>query len=693
MKLKRIISIVLAVVIALCLAVPAQVSASDILMSGSCGDNAEWIIFSDNILVITGSDAVDNYAATYPDTAPWSNYYYITNMGFMQKIVLSYGITEIGDYTFYMNSKNYRVNNITLPESLETIGAHAFENESKIQNIAIPQNVTRIGESAFAGCDSLQTVNLYCDPDSLDWNLANSGLPNTCVIHLKTIYDTEANRNKFAAYNPVFDLTYNPNSVYPNKKIFVSYENAHTDVLGGAHPYSIKLIDDKNRIWPITFGSRGFPTCVRYGGNYYMVVDNTGVLKRVTLDGNQRANGTAEDLNGLSLKVSNEYIGNYSVKIIYTVKNTGSESITFDMGSSGDIQIGTDDRAEIKTLSTTTEGEIGITMTSTKTDDQDSSGNRPTLGFIGKNVGGSSADAEYFYGAVTMDNNETATAVKADKFMPQRIFDTTSNSVTSGGYSEDQDSGLSFCWRSITLAPEEEKQYAVMFTVPYTKTAATNEETSEKIVEKVLSEVESNIGDHEEETYVTSNPVRTIFFNNEQQVGTGDTLAQDNGYTELQNFLLLGVQRKPELTERNCLRYVTVVNTNILRDADEYGYVIAKYPRDNSNPNLYQELRQYINQVECGKANTFSENIKGTSNQVSGKYGIYSEDTSYKYVTLGLNDVPDDTIFIVRFYVTKGGKTRYADYYTDLKNKTPQNKFHGCSADWNAVLAAAASQN
>ncbi|MEE3333141.1 MAG: hypothetical protein VZR54_02565 [Ruminococcus sp.] len=535
-------------------------------------------------------------------------------------------------------------------------------------------------------------MNYYGNPANLTWNVSDSGLPTGCEIHLKGEYESATNVSDFAPYNVVFDLTKNPNTVYPNKKILTSYENVHSATFGGAHPYSIKLVDDNNMIWPITNGSRGFPTCVKHNNNYYMITDNSGVLKRVTIDSNNRASGTtSETLSGLSLKVSNEYIGNYTVKMIYTVKNTGSNDITFSMGSSGDIQIGTDDRAKIEDLKITGEGNtekiIGITMTSGQDKDK-VDGKYPTLGFVGKEVGGSAADAEYFYGAATMALNTSATATKADKLMPARIFEPLSGtSISSDGFSQNADSGLSFHWDDITLLPQEEKQYAVIFTVPYTEKAETEQQTSANIAEKVISEVESNIGKHEEDTYVTSNPERTIFFRNEQQVANDDTLAQLNGYSELQNFLLLGVQKKTEMTTRNCLRYVTVVNTNILRDADEYGYIIAKAPRTSEND--YKNLRSKINKVTYGAKNTYKENVKASSNEISGNYGIYGADTPYKYVTMGINDVPDDKVLVVRFYVKKGDKFKYADYYTDLNNKIEANRYDGCSADWQAVVNAA----
>ena len=64
-----------------------------------------------------------------------------------------------------------------------------------------------------------------------------------------------------------------------------------------------------------------------------------------------------------------------------------------------------------------------------------------------------------------------------------------------------------------------------------------------------------------------------------------------------------------------------------------------------------------IGQIEkLNKANSdslFVKNVKETDNKISGNYGKYNEDTPYKYVTLGLNDIPEEKVFIVSFFVKK----------------------------------------
>lgn len=224
----------------------------------------------------------------------------------------------------------------------------------------------------------------------------------------------------------------------------------------------------------------------------------------------------------------------------------------------------------------------------------------------------------------------------------------------------------------MALSAKAEKQYAVIFSVPNTE--------SNKENETVINELEGNINNNNDKTYTITNPPRTIIFDNEVVPQNDDVLAQSNHYDTLKNFVILGVQKKPEITHRNCMRFVTVVNTNILKDADEYGYIIAKKSRSNSN--TYLDIRSKIGQITYYSDNIYKENIKETSNKISGAYGDYNSETPYKYVTLGLNDIPSEVVFIVRFYVKKGNRIQYADYYDDSSAK-----HDGCSADWDAIAA------
>lgn len=430
-KSRKILSILLALVMVTgVLSSVTTLSFADVLnnMEGSISTNAYYTFYDDNVLVITATEtddsgnltgSIDDFAAPAANSdpsTPWAPYYMYSTPGIvMGKIIIANGIKRIGNYAFYMKpDNNYKVNLINLADSLKEIGAHAFENQKEITSITIPQNVTLIDTDAFSGCTKLKTINCYADPESL--RVESSTLADGCKIHVKAD-KLNTYQTRFSDYKAYFigDLTEPTNLVPAGKNILVSYEDPSPSIFAGALPYSIKAVKTTNSsVWPITFGSRGFVTCIKDGGNYYALTDNNnGTSSKLEINS---TSGKAlhileknqDKYNDVTVKLSHEYIGANTIKMIYTVKNnTGSEK-TFQLGSSGDIKIYNDDYATITSL-TNDKKEIGITMTSGK--DGDKVGDDyPTLGSAAKEVSGSDA-ATYFYGKVNATKTSAATAV------------------------------------------------------------------------------------------------------------------------------------------------------------------------------------------------------------------------------------------------------------------------------------------
>lgn len=688
-KSRKILSILLALVMVTgALSSVTTLSFADVLnnMEGPISTNAYYTFYDDNVLVITatGTDesgnltgSIDDFAApdanSDPDT-PWAPYYMYSTPGIvMGKIIIANGIKRIGNYAFYMKpDNNYKVNLINLPDSLKKIGKHAFENQKEITSITIPQNVTLIDEDAFSGCNKLKTINCYADPNNLIVGL--STLNSECKIHVKAD-KLNTYKTKFPNYVSYFvgDLTEPTNLVPASKNILVSYEDPSPSILAGALPYSIKAVKTTDRsVWPITFGSRGFVTCIKDGGNYYALTDNnngTSSKLEINSTSGKALHILEENQNtyrDVTVKLSHEYIGANTIKMIYTVKNNTDSGKTFQLGSSGDIKIYNDDYATITPLNNSG-SEIGITMTSGK--DGDKVGDKsPTLGFAAKGISGSD-DATYFYGAVSATKTLAATAVKSGIFIPERIFTTNTNSQTTGNLLG-VDSGLSFYW-NVSLPANVEKQYAVIFSVPNTASGAANS--------TVINEVQSNISTDDSTFYTTAPPEKTIVFNNEIVTKGDDVLAAKNNFATVKNFQILGVQKRTTLSGGNGMRFVTVVNTDILKDADEYGYIAAKVAK--ADDDSYKTVRGRINddRMSYNTEGIYKKNIKESNNIISGDYGKYNTDTAYKYVTLAINDVPESDVVAVRFYVKKGNKVQYAKYIKD------GTEYNGCAADWKCI--------
>lgn len=69
----------------------------------------------------------------------------------------------IVDYAFYGCTG---LTNITIPDSVMTIGEEVFYDCTSLESITIPVSVTSIGGSAFNGCTSLSEITFEGDSPS-----------------------------------------------------------------------------------------------------------------------------------------------------------------------------------------------------------------------------------------------------------------------------------------------------------------------------------------------------------------------------------------------------------------------------------------------------------------------------------------------------------------------------------------------
>lgn len=94
---------------------------------------------------------------------------------------ITYTVTSIGDYAFYEKGKTLtaisipstvteigesafaysRIQSVTLPDVLTSIGSDAFFKCTALQAIDIPQSVSTIGTSCFSSCNQLASVTLH----------------------------------------------------------------------------------------------------------------------------------------------------------------------------------------------------------------------------------------------------------------------------------------------------------------------------------------------------------------------------------------------------------------------------------------------------------------------------------------------------------------------------------------------------
>lgn len=150
---RKILSLMLAVSMVMCLF--SGVVNAEAPTSGQCGDDITWQL-NNGVLTLNGTGATYNYSADDDYTKnppPW-----FEGRGYIRKIVLSEGITDIGAFAL-VGCVNVR--EITLPSTLKTIGERAFMDWINLVEIEIPQGVTSIGEGAFEWNDKFTKVTIY----------------------------------------------------------------------------------------------------------------------------------------------------------------------------------------------------------------------------------------------------------------------------------------------------------------------------------------------------------------------------------------------------------------------------------------------------------------------------------------------------------------------------------------------------
>ena len=133
--------------------------AAATVASGKCGDSAAWTLDAAGTLTISGSGKTwDFIDEDWNANAPW----YDASLRLrIKKVVVEKGITYVGTRAFYDCSE---MTSVSLPTTLETMGADVFMYCTGLTSVTIPDGVTFISGDFFLGCTSLKSVTL---PDSL----------------------------------------------------------------------------------------------------------------------------------------------------------------------------------------------------------------------------------------------------------------------------------------------------------------------------------------------------------------------------------------------------------------------------------------------------------------------------------------------------------------------------------------------
>lgn len=110
--------------------------------SGKCGEGLTWSFdATTGTLTVSGTGEMNGYSAT---SMPWSE---LADQ--IKKVVISEGVTSIGKNAFNCESVKFVFTEISLPETLTSIGNYAFYGCDKLTKVTIPDAVNTIGKYAF----------------------------------------------------------------------------------------------------------------------------------------------------------------------------------------------------------------------------------------------------------------------------------------------------------------------------------------------------------------------------------------------------------------------------------------------------------------------------------------------------------------------------------------------------------------
>ena len=116
------------------------VQESQSTIGGKCGEELTWELdLETGVLTISGTGAMSDWIIF---ETPWNSY-----RADIKRVVVSEGVTTVGEYAFYDFSNLTSVN---LPSTLISIKSFAFYGASKLKTINLPENLEEICDGAFS---------------------------------------------------------------------------------------------------------------------------------------------------------------------------------------------------------------------------------------------------------------------------------------------------------------------------------------------------------------------------------------------------------------------------------------------------------------------------------------------------------------------------------------------------------------
>lgn len=102
---------------------------------------------------------------TIPDSVTSIGEHAFDGCDYLTSVTIPNSVTSIGDWAF---SLCFELSSITIPNSVTSIGIRAFENCESLTSITIPDGVTSIGNGTFLSCINLGNITIPNSVTSID---------------------------------------------------------------------------------------------------------------------------------------------------------------------------------------------------------------------------------------------------------------------------------------------------------------------------------------------------------------------------------------------------------------------------------------------------------------------------------------------------------------------------------------------
>ena len=124
-------------------------------------------LYTKNAIVLNGATAIGN-----------KGYYSCQNL---LNVTIQESVNSIGSEAF---AHSYKLKSVVISNGVTSIGVWAFVNCTGLENLVLPASLTSIGSSPFSGCTALNTVTLGNGFNCNGLNLTGCPLTVGCMVNM-----------------------------------------------------------------------------------------------------------------------------------------------------------------------------------------------------------------------------------------------------------------------------------------------------------------------------------------------------------------------------------------------------------------------------------------------------------------------------------------------------------------------------